>query len=140
MNLAIRSCAGISLAIVAAALGAQEIKPGLWEVSMTMQMAGMALPGVTVKHCLTAKDIAAGKQYNMSDKDSTCNISNLKTSGGSYSFDMACTSPQGKMTGSAKGTTTTTSYATEMKMRMTPDEGMGEMTQSLKGRLLGDCK
>jgi hypothetical protein len=53
---------------------------------------------------------------------------------------MACTSPQGKMTGSAKGTTTTTSYATEMKMRMTPDEGMGEMTQSLKGRLLGDCK
>lgn len=123
-----------------APVSAQELKPGLWEITTSMKMQGMAMPGTKFKHCLTAKDIAEGKQHSMSDKDNKCAVSNMKTSAGNYSYDLACTSPQGKMSGSAKGTTSASSYTTEMKVRMTPDHGMGEMLQTMTGRLVGDCK
>jgi hypothetical protein len=124
----------------AAGTAAQELKPGLWEVTTSMKMQGMAMPGAKFKHCLTAKDIADGKQHSMSDKDSKCAVSNMKGSASNYSFDLTCTSPDGKLTGSAKGSASATSYATEMKMRMSPDQGMGDMIQTMNGRLLGDCK
>lgn len=118
---------------------AQEMQPGLWEITTTMTMQGMQMPGGTFKHCYTAKDIAAGKQYNADDK-SKCTIANLKTGGGKVSYDMACTIEGGKMNASVKGTLSGTAYAFDQKMRMTPDHGMGEMNSTIQGRRIGDCK
>jgi hypothetical protein len=118
---------------------AQEMKPGEWEIDTSMKMQGMQLPGAKFTHCYTAKDIAAGKQYN-TDETSKCSISNMKTAGGNISYDMVCTIEGGKMTGSVKGNMSATAYTFDQKMRMTPDEGMGEMHSTIKGRRLGDCK
>lgn len=118
---------------------AEEMKPGEWEIETSMKMQGMQLPGAKFTHCYTAKDIAAGKQYN-TDEDGKCAIANMKASGGNISYDISCAIEGGKMAGSVKGTMSATAYSFDQKMRMTPDQGMGEMHSIVKGRRLGDCK
>jgi hypothetical protein len=135
----IRPFAAFALAVITGAALAQEMKPGLWEIVTTMQMQGMQMPGGKFNHCYTAKDLAAGKQYS-GDEAGKCTIANLKTTGGSVSYDLACAAEGGKMTGSVKGTVAPTAYTFEQKLRMTPDQGMGDMLSTIKGRRLGDCK
>lgn len=118
---------------------AQEMTPGLWELTTEMKMQGMAMPPSKFTHCYTAKDIASGKQYGMDEK-SKCAISNMKNVGGNISYDLSCAADGSKMTGSVKGTMAATAFSFEQKMRMTPDQGMGEMHSFIKGRRLGDCK
>ncbi len=118
---------------------AQEMSPGLWELTAEMKMQGMAMPPNKFTHCYSAKDIASGKQYGMDEK-SKCNISNMKNAGGNISYDMSCAADGTKMTGTVKGTMSATAFAFEQKLRMTPDQGMGEMHSFIKGRRLGDCK
>lgn len=131
--------ATIALATFATSASAQEMNPGLWEITTSMQMQGMQMPAQKFTHCYTAKDVAAGKQYQ-GDEKSKCTIANMKTGGGSVSYDMACAFEGGKMTGSVKGKMSATAYEFDQKMRMTPDQGMGEMHSIIKGRRLGDCK
>lgn len=118
---------------------AQEMSPGLWELTAEMKMQGMAMPPNKFTHCYSAKDIASGKQYGMDEK-SKCSISNMKNAGGSISYHMSCAADGTKMTGTVKGTMSATAFAFEQKLRMTPDQGMGEMHSFIKGRRLGDCK
>jgi len=135
----IRMLATLALTALATFAHAQEMKPGLWEIATTMKMQGMDMPGGKFTHCYTAKDLASGKQYQ-GDEASKCSISNMKSAGGSISYDMSCAIEGGKMTGSVKGKMSATAYEFDQKMRMTPDQGMGEMHSIVKGRRLGDCK
>ena len=118
---------------------AQEMSPGLWELTTEMKMQGMAIPPNKFTHCYTAQDIASGKQYGMDEK-SKCAISNMKNVGGAISYDMACAAEGTKMTGSVKGNMSSAAFSFEQKLRMIPDQGMGEMHSFIKGRRLGDCK
>lgn len=118
---------------------AQEMQPGLWEITTSMQMQGMTLPGNKMTHCYTAQDVTAGKHYK-GDDPGKCTISNMKSSGGNVSYDMSCLIEGGKMTATVKGKVSPTAYELDQKMRMTPDQGMGEMHSIIKGRRLGDCK
>lgn len=134
-----RLFAALTLGFLAGLSHAQEMSPGLWEINTTMRMQGMEMPPQSFKHCYTAKDIADGKQYSGDDK-SKCAITNMKSGGGNVSYDMSCATDGGKMTGSVKGTMSASQYAFDQKIRMTPDQGMGEMHSTIKGRRLGDCK
>lgn len=134
-----RLLASLVLLGLASPVLAQEMSPGLWELTAEMKMQGMAVPPNKFTHCYTAKDIASGKQYGMDEK-SKCTISNMKNVGGNISYDMTCAADGSKMTGAVKGTMSATAFAFEQKLRMTPDQGMGEMQSFIKGRHLGDCK
>ena len=118
---------------------AQEMQPGLWELVTEMKMQGMTMPAQKFTHCYTAQDLAAGKQYGMDEK-SRCTIRNMKNVGGNISYEMSCEVEGGKMTGAVKGTLSATAFSFEQRMRMTPDQGMGEMISFIKGRRLGECK
>ncbi|MEW6165411.1 MAG: DUF3617 family protein [Pseudomonadota bacterium] len=135
----IRLLATFALGCIATFANAQEMQPGRWEIVTTMKMQGMQMPGGKFTHCYTAKDLASGKQY-AGDEASKCAIANLKSSGGNVSYDITCAMEGGKMSGSVKGKSSPTAYTFEQKMRMTPDQGMGEMHSTIKGRRLGDCK
>ena len=117
-----------------------QMQPGRWEMSSQMNMQGMQMPGHKSTQCLTAQDIAAGKQHQMDDGQSKCQVSDMKTSGASYSYNFDCASAEGKMSGQAKGNSAATTFTTEIKLRMTPDQGVGEITQIMNGRRTGDCK
>lgn len=64
-----------------------------------MQMKGMTIPAQTSRQYPTAKDITDRTQFNPSSGDAKCSTSNFKQSGTQVSFDFACTTPEGKMTG-----------------------------------------
>ena len=131
--------AALTLGIAAGLASAQEMSPGLWELTAEMKMQGMAMPPNKFTHCYTAKDLAAGKQYGMDEK-SKCSIANMKNVGGNISYDMTCAAEGSKMVGSVKGSMSATAFNFDQKMRMIPDQGMGEMLSTIKGRRLGDCK
>lgn len=118
---------------------AQEMSPGLWELTIQMKMQGMALPAQKFTHCYTPQDLAAGKQYGMDEK-SKCSFRNMKNVGGNVSYEMICEADGNKMTGTVKGTMSATAFSFEQKLRMTPDQGMGDMLSIIQGRRLGDCK
>jgi hypothetical protein len=123
------------------AFAQQQMQPGRWEMSSAMKMQGMQMPGHKWNHCFTAQDIADNKQHKMDDGRSKCSVSDMKASGdGSYSYNFSCTSPEGSMAGVARGSGAPTSFNTEIRMRMKPDQGIGELTQTISGRRLGDCK
>lgn len=134
-----RTVVALALCLAAALVQAQEMQPGLWEIVTSMKMQGMQMPGGKFSHCYTAKDIAAGKQYS-GDEAGKCAIANLKTAGGNVSYDITCKTEGGKLDGAVKGSVSATAYTFEQKLRMTPDQGMGEMHSTIKGRRLGDCK
>lgn len=134
LTLVLASLASVSFA-------QQPMQPGRWEMSSAMKMQGMQMPGQKWNHCFTAQDIADNKQHKMDDGRSKCSVSDMKTSGdGSYSYSFSCSSPEGSMAGMARGNSSPTSFNTEIRMRMKPDQGMGELTQTISGRRIGDCK
>lgn len=104
--------AGIAaVALVAVPAIASHGKAGLWSITVTMNMPGMPdmskLPpeaqaamrahGVTagghtmtIQHCMTQAEVDAIKPPPMRNGQD-CKMSNLKTSGQSFSADMVCT-------------------------------------------------
>ncbi|MCX7898254.1 MAG: DUF3617 domain-containing protein [Rhodocyclaceae bacterium] len=118
------------------ALHAEEMKPGLWEITSQMKMQGFQMPANKFTHCYTAKDIEAGKHYRP-ESGSDCKISNLKQSGKQISFDLTCKSGSETMTMSTQGTVSATSFQFEQKMRSAQ---MGEATVISQGRRISDCK
>lgn len=134
-------CAALLLGASATAQAA-EPRPGLWEYAIEMEMPGMPMkmPSQKVQHCLTAKDVAEGRQY-AADPKQQCRMSNLKQNGNQVSYDMACVTDAGKMTVSATGTSTPDSMNMRMKMKVEAGgSDMPEMTQVVTGRRVGDCK
>ncbi|MFN3884073.1 MAG: DUF3617 domain-containing protein [Rhodocyclaceae bacterium] len=134
-----RLLSALACLMLASPLFAQEMSPGLWELTTEMKMQGMKMPAQKFTHCYTPQDIASGKQYGMDEK-SKCTIRNMKNDGGNISYEMICEAEGGKMTGTVKGTISASAFDFEQKLRMTPDQGMGEMISLIKGRRIGDCK
>ncbi len=133
-----RCIVGVALAMPALAA---DPKPGLWEYQIEMQLPGMRMPAQTVRHCLTAKDLAERKQFTGEAKNNNCTVSNFKEMGNQVSYDVACDTQMGKMTGSSTGTTMPDGIRLETKMNIAGGPAaMSEMTQVVTGRRVGDCK
>jgi len=130
------------LGVSAAALIAQGgIRPGRWETSVQMEMAGspVQMPAMKSTRCVTpeqAKDPSslqadpAGGRGGKSD----CKASDQKISGNTVSWKIACSSPQA-MTGSGEMTFADDTYAGTMKMNMP----QGAVSMKMEGKRLGDC-
>lgn len=115
---------------------AEEMKPGLWEITSQMRAQGMQMPAMKFTHCYSSKDISEGRHYRP-DPQNECKMSNLKQSGNDVSFDMKCQDGGQAMTMSVKGTVTATTFRFEQKMRTAE---MGEMLSTTQGKRIGDCK
>ena len=123
-----------------------QMKPGLYESKVDMEMSGMAgmPPGMgkqsmTHQHCITQKDIDDGgiaKNKRPGAKDSECEIKDVKMSGNTGTYKMVC--PQ--MTSDAKITFTGNGYQMDMVSSM--DQGGHKMTMKhhSESKYLGACK
>ena len=130
------------LAVGTAALIAQGgMRPGRWETTMTMEMAGspVQMPPMKQTRCVTpaeAKDpstLQSGPPGGRGGK-SDCKVSDQKMSGNTISWKIACTSPDA-MTGTGEMTFADDSYTGTMKMNM----AQGAMAMKMEGKRLGDC-
>lgn len=118
------------------------VQPGLWEFRMEISAPGgmTTIPAQTLKRCLTAKDIAENRHIAPNDPKNPCSVSNVKNSGGKFSYDLACKTGGQSMTGSATGTVAAESFDLQSKMRFSPSiEGLGEVQQRMTGKRIGTC-
>jgi hypothetical protein len=119
------------------------IRPGRWEVTMQMQMAGspIQMPEMKTTRCVTPEDakdptrsLPSGPEGRGGQK-SDCKVSDYKVSGNTATWKMACTTPQA-MTGTGEMTFTDDSYTGTLKTEM----AQGQMAMKMAGKRLGDCK
>ena len=126
--------AGTVLSVSAPALAADMMKPGLWEVTTTVQMPGMPFqpPPQTMRHCYTAQEV----KEEPVPKNNDCKITDLKSSGNKVSWKLEC---KGEMAGKGEGEMVyqgDSAYEGKTKMQT---QGM-TITSRYKGKRLGDCK
>ena len=132
-----------TLLISAAAVIAQSpMRPGRWDSTMQMQMAGspIQMPEMKSSRCVTAEDakdpsrsLPTGPEGRGNQK-SDCKITDYKASGGTATWKMVCTSPQ-PTTGTGEMTFSDDAYTGTLKM----ETAQGAMTMKLAGKRVGDC-
>jgi len=124
------------------------ILPGLWETVMTITAVDMpnAPPAVakmmqghktSVKHCVTAKDVAQGPQEILKSSPS-CRFTRYSMTGGRFSSEMVCNQNGAKMTARSEGNFTSTRFTATGRSEMSGPQPM-KMTTTVSGRRLGDC-
>ena len=126
--------AGMSLLLPSGAPAADLMKPGLWEITTSMEMPGMPFqsPPQTVRHCYTAQEV----RDEPVPKDDNCRLTDLKSSGGKVTWKLEC---KGEMTGKGEGEIVyrgDSAYEGKTSMQV---EGM-TMTTSYRGKRLGECR
>lgn len=120
--------AAFALVVAASSAAAQE--PGnLWEVTTSMEAAGMNMPGRTQQVCTPVN--AEGPEA-MSGNDDGCQMSDVQRSPGKFSYKVKCPdgSGTGEMTYQGKN-----SYTSVITMTMDGDT----MKMSSKGKRIGSC-
>jgi hypothetical protein len=128
--------------LTVSALAQGSIRPGRWEVTMQMQMAGspIQMPEMKTTRCITPEDakdptrtVPTGPEGRGGQK-SDCKVADYKVSGNTATWKMVCTSPQATtMTGEM--TFNDDSYTGTMKS----DTPQGQMTMKMAGKRLGEC-
>ncbi len=113
---------------------AQNMKEGLWETTVTMEMPGMPMKMAphTYTHCLTKKDSVPQKQ----EPGPECKMIKSEVKGDTVSWVMECKTKEGLATSNGRLTYRGSNYEGVVKMKTA---GM-EMTQNMKGRWIGQCK
>jgi hypothetical protein len=136
------SVVAVLAAVCATVMAQGPVRPGRWEVTMQMQMAGspIQMPEMKTTRCVTPEDakdpsrsLPSGPEGRGGQK-SDCKVSDYKVSGNTATWKMACTSPQA-MTSTGEMTFTDDTYTGTMKM----DSPQGQMTMKMAGKRLGDC-
>lgn len=121
----------IALATLCIALPAIAAEPGTeWEVTASMEMGGMKMPGTTNRFC--APEGADDPETMAKGGDERCQMSDVRQSPGRFSYKVTC--PDGAGTGEMVWDGND-SYTTRMTMTM--DGETMQMVQ--KGRRLGSC-
>jgi hypothetical protein len=131
----------IPLAVLATGASAAEMLPGLWEITMKMEMPGMpmAMPPQVARHCYTPQDVKEGRKTIPRSEDKNCKITNHKVSGSTVTWSIECTGEHA-MTGTGTMTLGATSYSGTGKSKMKEGGETMEMIQTMTGKRLGDCK
>lgn len=102
--------AGLAAVAFSQPAAAHSVKPGLWEMTINSKMAGGGLPAGMMPNTMKMKVCIQPEESKADLKDmlkamqpgeaGDCTISDLKESGGSYSFTTQCKSGMsGKMSG-----------------------------------------
>ena len=117
--------------------------PGLWEISVQMQMSGMpyAMPPRTVQQCVTQQmlDRNKGVPDPQTRPGSQCKLDGVQHSGGTTKWAMTC-SGETPMHGEGSMTYDSASaYHGEMHLVMDMHGRQTEMTQTMQGKRIGDC-
>ena len=118
-----------------------KMKPGLYEYKTDMEIsgmpAGMGKQSTTNQSCVTAKDIEGG-DLAKPDKDSKCELKDVKSSGDVTTYKMVCTG-EGAMTADAKMVFRDGGYTTDLTMSMKQGGQTTNMKQHIDAKYMGAC-
>jgi len=109
-------------------------KPGKWEITTSMKMAGgMSVPPQTFTQCMTKEDMVPQD----TQPGQECEVVELKHSGNTITWKTKCKTEQGDMNGSGKIEYSGTSFKGNMEMSM-PAVNM-KFSSDMSGRRIGKC-
>ncbi len=113
---------------------AQNMKEGLWEITMTMEMPGMPMkmPPQTYTHCLTKKDMVPQKE----EPNQECKMIKHDIKGDTVTWVIECKTTEGTAVSNGRVTYKGNTFNGTVKVK---HAGM-EVTQNLKGKWIGQCK
>lgn len=113
---------------------AQNMKEGLWEITMTMEVPGMPMkmPPQTYTHCLTKKDMVPQKE----EPKQECKMIKHDAKRDTVTWVIECKTKEGTAVSNGRVTYKGTSFEGVIKVK---HAGM-EVTQNLKGKWIGQCK
>lgn len=127
------------LASVAFAADKANFQDGLWEITTTMKMDGMPMgpQTTTIKECMNSSNPVPQPK----EKDNSCKMDNLSTSGNTVSWTMTCNNKDGKMESTGKMTyADRKSFEGTQDMKMTTGKGKPmSMHSTMKGKYLSAC-
>ena len=126
----------------AAHAAAPNMREGMWEITMKMEMAGMpgGMPPQVIKQCMTKKDVENPQKFAQGGPGAErCQVSNYRLTGNTASWDMACKGPE-EMTGSGTITFSGDSYTSTTRMAMKSGGQTQNMTMHSAAKRVGDCK
>ena len=119
------------------------VKEGLWEMAVKMEMPGMPgnMPTQTVQRCMSAKDFQDPRKTapDTSGGSSHCEVKNYRLQGNTATWEMACKGPE-QMKGTGKVTYEGERYTGVNNMTMSHAGQATKMTMNYAGRYLGPCK
>ena len=116
---------------------AQEMQPGMYATTATMQLAGGGPKTFQDKDCITAKDIAGGLTKIGIESDTECKVQNLLKGGGKINYRLQCEEDGKKQVSDVVGTYTADSFDFAIKASgdNTPYKSI-----RVKGKRVGACK
>ncbi|MBL8522990.1 MAG: DUF3617 family protein [Betaproteobacteria bacterium] len=117
--------------------GAQEMQPGLYTSTVTMEMTDGKKQVTDDQDCITPKDIADGLTRIGIEADTDCKIQNFAKDNGRITYRLACEDGSKKLLSDVVGTYTTNSYEFTIKPA---SSGVIFKLMSVKGKRLGVCK
>jgi hypothetical protein len=125
--------AALSVPIPAGA--AEHVQAGLWEITATTELPGvaLALPPVSQTECLSQKDVEADPVPAL-DKGA-CRASDIKRSGGRVTWKLVC---EGAQAGTGRGEIVYES-PTSYRGWMTLDTGGTSVKVAIRARRIGAC-
>ncbi len=124
----------LSLALPAFSADAKSpMKPGKWQVTMTMDMPNMPvkMPPMSFTNCVTKEQAENPQPPKKNDDD--CQLSDYKLDGNTVTWTVKCS----KTNATGHGTMTFSSDAYEGTVKMNINDM--EMTQHFTGKYLGEC-
>jgi hypothetical protein len=129
-------------ALFAGSLLAQDqMRPGQWEMTMKMEMAGLPAGMGEMKmppQCITpeqAKDPGSTVQAGRGRGGGDCKTTDQKMDGNKFTWKMECTGAVA-MTGDGEMVFNGDSYTGKVNMNMA---GQGQMSMQMTGKRIGDC-
>lgn len=119
-------------------LAAPDMNEGQWEITSKMEMPGMPMqmPVTTITQCIT-------KENNVpksGDQGGGCRMVDVKTSGNTVSWSMACDQSGQESTGHGEVTYSGDTMNGFFKFFVNSPQGTMEMTNTMNGRRVGPCK
>ena len=122
---------------------APNMKEGLWETTVKMEMAGMpgGMPPQTVRRCYTKKDLEdpAKTAPSSGQRDNRCKMTDYKLQGNTASWKVVCEG-EGAATGTGTVTYAGNSYSGNQTITMKRGNQAQNMTMQYSGKHLGECK
>jgi hypothetical protein len=87
----------LSMLAVINAVGAAPppMKPGLWEMTISMEMQGMpgSMPATKLQRCYKAEDLKDLRETVPKQTNSKCHVADWKQSGNTITYTMNCRGP-----------------------------------------------
>jgi hypothetical protein len=123
----------------ASAFAGPNMQEGKWEITTKVEMQGMPMSMPATKHsmCLTDKDMVPQKP----EKNQDCKMIDTKVSGDTVTWKMHCKMDETVVDSNGKITYKKDKFDGVVHMTMTdPDSEKMEMTSTMSGKRIGDCK